>query len=222
MGGKGEARKEVDKKLAMARQDRNLRTMEPENSQIWIFSRHFLRSWCPFYLCYVFQIHFGSDHLMNIAPTSLSGIVRIWDSEITGRRFCCARELSPSGCALLLVPSPVSTTPEFEVTWVGVWGYVGEVFAALESSHQRSHLPFTHSSGALPWLVSVIDTIFTPNAIHPKVLLWTFSYICKNEKKSYYSCKYKHAPVWKMHLTHVFCPPFTIGQNISLILFEGQ
>ena len=50
MGGKGGARKEVDKKLAMARQDRNLRTMEPENSQIWIFSRHFLRSWCPFFL----------------------------------------------------------------------------------------------------------------------------------------------------------------------------
>ena len=83
----------------------------------------------------------------------------------------------------VLVPSPVSTTPEFEVTWVGVWGYVGEVFAALESSHQRSHLPFTHSSGALPWLVSVIDTIFTSKAIHPNILLWTFSYICKKERK---------------------------------------
>ena len=101
-GGKGEARKEVDKKLAMARQDRNLRTMEPENSQIWIFSRHFLRSWCPFYLCYVFKIHFGPDHVMNIALNSLSvsGILRILRSEITGRRFCCAPELSPSGCAL--------------------------------------------------------------------------------------------------------------------------
>ena len=65
----------------------------------------------------------------------------------------------------------------------GVWGYVGEVFAALESSHQRSHLPFTHSSGALPWLVSVIDTIFTSKDIHPNILLWTFSYICKKERK---------------------------------------
>lgn len=215
MGGKGEARKEVDKKLAMARQDRNLRTMEPENSQIWIFSRHFLRSWCPFYLCYVFKIHFGSDVYCTFWDRQNLGL---WDYRAT---FLLRSRAFAIWMCPVLVPSPVSTMPEFEVTWVGVWGYVGEVFAALESSHQRSHLPFTHSSGALPWLVSVIDTIFTSKAFHPNILLWTFSYICKKERKR---------KILQLQIQTCSCLEnepntcflATMGQKISLILFEGQ
>ena len=119
MGGKGGARKEVDKKLAMARQDRNLRTMEPENSQIWIFSRHFLRSWCPFYLCYIFKIHFGSDHLMNIAPTSLShflGSSEFWALRLQGDVFVALQSFRH-----LDVPCFSSISSFHDA---GIWGYV--------------------------------------------------------------------------------------------------
>ena len=197
--------------------------MEPENSQIWIFSRHFLRSWCPFYLCYVFQIHFGSDHLMNIAPTSLSGIVRILGSKITGRRFCCAPELSPPGCALFQFHLQFPRRRNLRLRELGFEVTLGR-FLLRSKAPIRGHISLSPIHPVPSPDLSVSLTPSSPQK--PSIPTFCFehsvTFVKRKGKERYYNCKYKHAPVWKMNLTHVFWPPFTIGQKISLIVFEGQ